>query len=158
MPSYVDLFILVVIAIFAIKGFFKGFFVEFFSFLGFFVAFFIATNLYNGLGAWVASILKVSFGLAKFAAFLLVFLAIVFAFAAVGVALSKGAKKLKLSGTNRFLGGVFGAAKGALAVGVMVLVLAKGNIAPGFEAEVKKSTVARVAVAVFDRTMALVDL
>jgi len=155
---YIDILIVVVVAIFAGKGFYKGFFNEFFTFLGFIIAFFIATNLYHGLGAWIASLLKISLGLGKFAAFLLVFLAIVFAFTAVGAALSKGAKKLKMSGTNRFLGAVFGGAKGILVVGVLVVVMVKGAFSPGLASAVKSSFLAPFTVEFFGKAMALIDL
>jgi membrane protein required for colicin V production len=153
---YIDILIIVVVAIFAGKGFYKGFFNEFLTFLGFIVAFFIATNVYTAAGIWLASFLKVSAGLGKFAAFLIVFLSIVFAFAALGSALSQGAKKLKVSGTDRTLGALFGAAKGMMAIGVVVTLMLKGSFSPGMASAAKGSFLAPLAVEFFDKAMNLI--
>lgn len=155
---YIDILVIVVVAIFAGKGFYKGFFNEFLTFLGFVVAFFIASNLYSPLGNWFASLLKVSQGLGRFAGFLLIFLVIVFAFTALGAALSQGAKKLKVSGTNRLLGGIFGAGKGVLLMGVITVFLVQGAFSPGLSAAVKTSFLAPITVNFFQAAMNVIRL
>jgi membrane protein required for colicin V production len=154
---YIDIFILVVVAVFAGKGYFKGFFNEFLTFIGFIIAFFMATNIYKGLGNWIGGLLHISQGLGRFVAFLLIFLVIVFAFTALGSMLSQGAKKLKVTGTNRLLGAVFGAAKGLLSVGVLVTVISRGAFSPGMAAGVKSSFLAPLTVEFFDRAMNLIS-
>ena len=148
---YVDLIIVVVILIFAGKGFVKGFFNECLTFAGFIAAFFLATNTYKGFGALVSSTLGVSQSLGSFAAFLIVFLIIVFAFAAAGHLLSKGAKKLKVGGMNRTLGALFGAAKGTLLVGVILSFIFKDAAPSG-------SFLAPFVTHFFDQAMTLIDL
>jgi membrane protein required for colicin V production len=148
---YVDLVIVVVILIFSGKGFIKGFFNEFLTFLGFIVAFFFSTNMYKEFGTLISSILGVSQSLSRFVAFLIIFLIIIFAFAAAGHLLSKGAKKLKVGGMDRTLGAVFGAAKGALLIGVILTVLYSGNAPSG-------SFLAPFVTHFFDQAMNIIDL
>lgn len=148
---YVDLIIVVVIIIFAGKGFVKGFFNECLTFFGFIAAFFFATNMYKGFGALIASLLGVSQGMGRFAAFLIIFLIIIFAFAAAGHLLSKGAKKLKVGSVDRTLGAVFGAAKGALLIGVILTLIYKGQAPSG-------SYLAPYITHFFDQAMNLLDL
>ncbi|MBZ0270426.1 CvpA family protein [bacterium] len=155
---YVDILIVIVVGVFAAKGFFKGFFNEALTLVGFIVAFFFATNVYGGLGGFVAGLLGISAGLAKFVAFLAVFLAIVFASAALGSVLSQGAKVLALSGMNRFLGSLFGAAKGFIAVGVIAAVMMEGAISPGLAAVVNSSFLAPIAIDVFDQVMSVINI
>ncbi len=155
---YIDLLILVIIAVFAGKGFVKGFFNEFLTFMGFIVAFFISTNLYKPVGGLIASLLHISQSFGRFAAYLILFLSIVFAFAVVGRMLSKGAKKLNVSGVNRTLGAVFGGAKGALGIGVILTVLMKGAVSPGLSAAAKNSVLTPFVIRFFDEAMKLFSL
>lgn len=155
---YVDLLILVVVAVFAGKGFVKGFLNEFLTFLGFVVAVFFGTNLYGPVGTWLAKTLGVGAGLGRFAAFVVVFLGITFGFAMVGSALSKGAKKLDLTGANRALGAGFGGAKGALAIGVILAVIGKGAISPALTAAVKGSFFAPYIQKFFQAALEMLEL
>ncbi len=148
---YVDLIILVVIVIFAGKGFVKGFFNECFTFLGFIAAFFFSSNVYKGFGALLSGLLGVSQGMGRFAAFLIVFLIIIFAFAAAGHLLSKGAKKLHVGGMDRTLGAVFGAAKGALLIGVIITFIFQGKTPSG-------SFLAPFITSFFNQAMNILDL
>lgn len=155
---YIDLVILVVVAIFAGKGYVKGFFNEFLTFLGFVVAIFLSTNLYGPIGTWFSKMLGVGAGLGRFAAFLLIFLLTTFGFASVGIMLSKGAKKLDLTGANRALGAAFGGAKGFLAVGVILAVIVKGAVSPKVAAGVKGSFFAPYAIEFFKKLMDVIQL
>ena len=154
----IDIIILVVVAVFAGKGFYKGFFNEFLTLLGFVLAFVAASKFYGILGDKIQVFLKVSPGLGKFAAYLLIFLPIVFLFAMLGNLLSQGAKKLKVSGTNRLLGGAFGAAKGTMLVGIVVVFILKQgrDIHPGLAASVKGSTLAPYVGEFFNKAMDLI--
>ena len=122
---YLDIFILAVVCFFIVKGWIKGFFLEFFTLVGFVVAS-IATMIFNDpFGSTLASIIGAPEKICRGVTALLLFLAISFGFGMIGRSLGKATEKMELTHINRTLGMLFGAAKGILGCGVVVIVLTR---------------------------------
>jgi membrane protein required for colicin V production len=140
---YIDLLIVVVLALFAGTGFWKGFFVEALTFVGFFVALFVTLLVYQPLGAMIAGLLKLSHPrFAQVLCFIILFILITFGFSLVGQMLTKATKKLRLSGLNRAFGAVFGGLKGAFLCGVFLAVIVEKNLFTSLTAHAKDSLLA----------------
>jgi membrane protein required for colicin V production len=139
-PYLIDLIVLVVIVVFAAKGYFKGFWNEALTFAGFMIALVVAAALYKPLGQFVASLLqfKSSTGVSV-VMFILLFIAVSYAFALGGQTLTKVTQKLELSDVNRVLGAGFGGLKGAFICGVILAVLIEKHLLGGLTVHAQKS-------------------
>lgn len=118
-----DLFILVVLAAALVRGFATGVIRQVASIAGIVLAFILGVQLMRPAGGLVAGSLGVSDAVAPLAGFLLVFLAVQVAMFALVRTVETVVGALKLTVVNRAAGGLFGAFKGALALGVLFLVL-----------------------------------
>ncbi len=72
--NYVDLFILVILAIFVGIGVWRGFLNEIFTFVGFVIAFLIAFLFYSLLGQYIYQELQIPPGLSNLISFIVIFL------------------------------------------------------------------------------------
>jgi len=118
---WVDYIILATIAISALVSLMRGFVREAISLAGWILAFWLALSFMDEVAALIAgqiSVPSLRLGLAFFVLFIVTLLltAVVNYFAGLLVS------KTGLSGTDRVLGMVFGAARGALIVGLLVLL------------------------------------
>jgi membrane protein required for colicin V production len=119
--NWIDPILLLVLFLFALRGYFKGLFRETFSLGGLIIGFMIAVRYDEALAAraelyWDASPL-----LLKGAAFVAIFFVVYFIFAAAGWALHWSAKFLFLQTINRLGGIAVGLGKGAAATALLVL-------------------------------------
>ena len=123
MPYIIDLIVIVVIVVFAGKGFWKGFWNEALTFAGFLIALVVSIAMYKPLGYFIADIIHFHRVGTSVVVFIFVFIGVSYLFALGGQALTKVTKKLELGELNRVLGAVFGGLQGAFLCGVLLAVL-----------------------------------
>jgi membrane protein required for colicin V production len=119
----------------------QGFFAEALSMAGLVVGYILAAWQYQHLAGWLAAYLRNDW-LAEILGFLIIFFAVVLAFAIAGRVARWVMKEAGLSGFDRFLGGVLGLLKGGLMVAVILMgmtaftptskMLANSQLAPYF--------------------------
>ncbi len=142
MPQTIDLALLIVIALFAGKGYWKGFFIEALTFAGYFAALFVTVAIYKQLAAMAGALINSQSPLLSIVVFILLLIGITFTFSMAGRLLTKGVKALKLSGLNRLFGGVFGALKGAFLCGIVLAVLTDKPLFSSLTAQIQQSMLA----------------
>jgi len=118
----IDITLVALIGFGAVKGLFKGFFVEVASLLALLMGAYSAIHFSNYAGVFIAKYFELSEKTASITAFIITFLAIVFAISFAGKALTKLASFASLGILNKILGGLFGGLKAALLVSVVLLV------------------------------------
>jgi membrane protein required for colicin V production len=126
----VDLILLAVLFLFALRGYFKGLFREIFSLLGLIAGFLLAARYDDRLAALLAETWKTSFIFLRAASFVAIFFFVSFAFNLIGWLLNRSAGVLFLQGINRIGGVVVGAGKGAALIGLAVLFLVSTPLMP----------------------------
>jgi membrane protein required for colicin V production len=136
-----DWLIVVVIALNVVLAAMHGFFAEALSLAGLMVGYVVAAWQYQRLAGWLLSFLK-SVLMAEIFGFLIIFFAILIVFSIAGRIGRRLMKEVGLSGFDRFLGGLLGLVKGALAVCVVLMgmtaftpttsMLEKSELAPYF--------------------------
>tara|TARA_Y100000991_G_scaffold108424_1_gene81698 strand:- start:410 stop:928 length:519 start_codon:yes stop_codon:yes gene_type:complete len=120
--SVIDTTLAALIGLGAAKGLFKGFFVEVASLLALLMGTYGAVHFSNYAGMFIAKFFEWSEKTASITAFIITFLAIVFAVSFAGKALTKLASFASLGILNKLLGGLFGGLKAALLISVALLV------------------------------------
>ncbi|MEM9664767.1 MAG: CvpA family protein [Bacteroidota bacterium] len=123
-----DLLIMGGLALGAVRGTATGLVRQVAGVLSMILAFTIAVYLMNPAGQMLAQSLNISMSIAPVAGFVVVFVVIQLAVYAVTRGIEKMVGALKLSMVDRALGGVFGAAKAALALSVLFLVLGRFGV------------------------------
>lgn len=121
--NIVDPILLVVLSLFALRGYFKGLFRESFSLLGLVVGFMVAVRYDEPVAALWAESWKASLIVLKLVAFAGLFFAVYFLFSLIGWVLHRSAKVLFLQGINRVGGVLLGAGKGAAILALAVFFL-----------------------------------
>jgi membrane protein required for colicin V production len=114
-----DWLILAVILLNVILAAMHGFFAEALSMAGLVVGYLVAAWQYQRLAEWLLSFLN-SEMLAEIFGFLIIFFVILMIFSIAGRIARRLMKEVGLSGFDRFLGGLLGLLKGALAVAVIL--------------------------------------
>lgn len=117
----IDLVIIAVAALSAIVGLVRGFIREVLSLVSWAAALVLAYLYYEQAGAWLAGYVE-NPQLRSMFAFALLFVVVLFAFTALSYLLHKGLVKDGVKGTDRLLGGLFGAARGAIVVMALLLL------------------------------------
>lgn len=125
-----DLVILAVLCIGAVRGYMTGLVRQVASLIGFVVSFIVAVQLMGGIGHIAEISLGISPRVAPLVGFILSFMALQVAIFAGVRMIESLVGALKVSFLNRLAGGALGALKGALALGVVFLVLAYAGV-PG---------------------------
>ena len=118
--SPADWIILALIVLNVVSAAIQGFFTEALNMAGLIVGYIVAAWQYQRLADWLETFLKNDW-LAEILGFLIIFFAIVLAFAVVGRIARWVMKEAGLSGFDRFLGGVLGLLKGGLMVAVILM-------------------------------------
>jgi membrane protein required for colicin V production len=136
-----DWFIVLVIVLNVVLAAMHGFFAEALSMAGLVVGYIVAAWQYPRLAAWLITFLNSEL-LAEIFAFLIIFFVIMLIFGIAGRIARKLMKEAGLSAFDRFLGGLLGVLKGALAVAVVLMgmtaftptssLLEKSALAPYF--------------------------
>ncbi|MFY9948319.1 MAG: CvpA family protein [Candidatus Sulfotelmatobacter sp.] len=136
-----DWLIIAVILLNVILAAMHGFFAEALSMAGLVVGYLVAAWQYQRLAEWLLSFLN-SEMLAEIFGFLIIFFVILMIFSIAGRIARRLMKEVGLSGFDRFLGGLLGLLKGALAVAVILMgmaaftpttsLLEKSELAPYF--------------------------
>ena len=108
-------------------GLMRGAIRELFSVLGWVLAVYLASHFNARVTAWMPEQIPGE-SIKALAAFLVVFLAVLFVMALCGLLLTALVKALGLGGFNRLLGGVAGVVKGVLFIGVLALLAAMTDL------------------------------
>ena len=123
--NYIDLIILVPILYGAVHGFMKGFVVAISGLVALVLGIYGAILLSDRLGVYLAESHGLEGELMPFVAFALVFLGIVIGVHFLGKLIQKGIEMAALGIVNKLAGGLFGAAKAALILSVVILLVEK---------------------------------
>jgi len=128
--SIVDLILLLLLSLFAVRGYFKGLFLEVFSILGIIVGILVAVR-YNGPASiFIQDYWKISPIILKGIAFVAIFFVVYFVLNLVGWLLQRSARYLFLGGFNRVGGVVFGTGKGAAFLALILFLVGSSSFIP----------------------------
>jgi membrane protein required for colicin V production len=136
----IDVVLAIVLALFAIRGFWRGFSREFFGFVGLIGGLAVAAASYAAAVPYVPE--AVPEYIRPIVAFAAVFFAVDFLANIVGAVLHRLLGILFLSPVNRLAGAVFGIAKGAAMAMIALLLLRAYTPAPGLVSELEQSRIA----------------
>ncbi len=125
--SWADVGIVIVVLLSVLLAAAHGFFFEIFSLAGTVVGYLLAAWGYTRVAPMLEPYVKTPW-VANISAFLLIFLAVTLLASAIGRLMRATMKEVGLRGIDRFLGAVFGLARGVLVV--MVIALALASFAP----------------------------
>jgi len=126
----VDLILLALLGLFALRGFFRGLFREIFSLLGLFLGLMVAARYDERVAALWAESWKHSFLLLRAATFAALFFFTYFGLNLIGWLLHRSAPLLFLQGINRVGGAVVGMGKGAALMALAIFFLAATPLMP----------------------------
>ncbi len=121
--NIVDPILLVLLALFALRGYSKGLFREAFSLLGLFVGFMVAVRYDEPVATLWAETWKSSFIALRAITFVALFFVTYFSLNLVGWLLDRSASLLFLQGINRIGGIVVGVGKGAIILALAIFFL-----------------------------------
>ena len=119
--AWIDIAIIALILLSSILSLFRGFVTEALDLAAWLVAFWVAMTFHEELALWLAQWVTLP-SAQKPAAFILLFIAAWLLGALVNYLAGKLVRKSGLSGTDRLLGVVFGAARGVAIVTILVLL------------------------------------
>jgi len=123
--AWIDVVILGLIALSAILSLFRGFVREALALASWLIALWIAMTFYEDLAVWLAQQIQAQWfqtAMAqKVTAFALLFVCVLLLGTLVNYLVSKLVDRTGLTGTDRMLGIIFGVARGALIVALLVL-------------------------------------
>ncbi len=136
----IDVVLAIVLALFAIRGFWRGFSREFFGFVGLIGGLAVAAATYTRAVEYVPASIPSS--IRPIISFAAVFFAVDFLANVVGALVHRLLGILFLSPVNRIAGAVFGVAKGAAMAMIALLLMLAYTPTPGFVSEVEQSRIA----------------
>ena len=119
----IDLVILALLTLGAIKGWISGFFKQLVSLLGFVVGLIVAVWMYAPLGAFIVTKIDTTQNYANIIAFLIIWMIVPLLMGIVASLLTKTASVLKLGILNRVAGMLFGVFKLALIISCILNLL-----------------------------------
>ncbi|NOR41152.1 MAG: CvpA family protein [Gammaproteobacteria bacterium] len=119
--AWIDVVILALIALSAILSLFRGFVAEALALASWLVAFWVAMMFYEELGQWLSQWIAVP-SAQKVTGFALLFICVLLLGAVVNYLAGKLVAKTGLTGTDKMLGVIFGVARGAVIVAILVLL------------------------------------
>jgi membrane protein required for colicin V production len=126
----IDLILVLVLALFGLRGFFRGLFREFFSLAGWLLGFLSAAGFAGVLAAHAAAYWKISPLILKGSAFVAIFFLVYFLFSVTGWLLHRSEKMLFLKTVNRTGGIAIGLGKGAAVAALAIFFLTHASWLP----------------------------
>ncbi len=121
--NWLDIVILIVLAVSVIGGIKNGLIKSLFGLLGLIVGVVLAGRFYIALADYLTFISDAN--IARIAAFIIIFIAVGLIAALLGVIFTRIVSVITLGWINRLLGGVFGLFMGAVSVAALLVVLVK---------------------------------
>ncbi len=128
--NWVDVTLIVALALFGLRGYFRGFFREVLSIAGLVVGLFVAVRYYETVAALGEHYWNISPLILKGAAYIAIFFVVYFLFNAVGWLLHRSEKLLFLQTLNRVGGIAVGMGKGAVLAALMVFFAGSASWLP----------------------------
>jgi membrane protein required for colicin V production len=119
--AWIDVVILALIALSAILSLFRGFVREAMALATWLVALWVSMAFYEELATWLAQWIQVP-SAQKITAFALLFICVLLLGTLVNYLVSKLVERTGFSSTDKMLGIVFGVARGAVIVAILVLL------------------------------------
>lgn len=119
--AWIDVVILALIALSAILSLFRGFVREALALAAWLVALWVSMAYYEELAAWLARWIEVP-SAQKITAFALLFVCVLLLGTLVNYVVSRLVERTGFSSTDRMLGIVFGVARGAVIVAILVML------------------------------------
>ena len=130
MVNIVDPILLVLLSLFALRGYFKGLFRESCSLLGLLIGFMVAVRYDEPVALLWSEHWKLSLIVLRAVTFVGLFFVIYFAFGLAGWFLNRSAKFVFLRAVNRVGGIVLGMGKGAAVLALIIFFLASSPLIP----------------------------
>ena len=121
--NIIDIIILIILAIFCIKGFFRGFIMEAFTLVGLILAYVIALREMSALAALIGRAVRVPPWLATALSFFLIFIIVIVFCRIMAGALRKLMRWSLLGSLDRGGGVIIGIIKGALVTSLLALLI-----------------------------------
>jgi len=128
--NWVDLILVVVLALFGLRGYFRGLFREFFSLVGLLAGFILAVTFAGAVASYGGAMWNFSPLLLKGAAFVVIFFLVYFLLNIAGWLLHRSEKMLFLKTVNRTGGIAIGVGKGAAFAAFAVFFLSQTSWLP----------------------------
>ena len=128
--SIVDLTLVVLLSLFAVRGYFRGLFLEVLSILGIFAGFLAAVQYNDRVAILAREYWATSPLILKAIGFFLLFLAVYFLFNLMGWLFQRWARFLFLAGFNRVGGVLVGVGKGAAFLALILFFLGSASFIP----------------------------
>lgn len=125
--NYIDLIILVPLLWGAVRGFMKGFIIGISGLLALILGIYGAVLLSDRLGVYLAEAHGLEGAMMPVVAFALVFIAIVVGIHFLGKLIQKAVQLAALGLVDKLAGGIFGIAKAALILSVVILLVEKAD-------------------------------
>lgn len=125
----IDILILIVLGCFLLKGVLRGLLKEVCSLLGLVLGGLFAFTFHLPLAQLLQDSFDLPAQLCVWGSFLMIFLAVVFCFAAIGFLLNRFVKIVFLGGFNRLAGAVFGVVQGVVILSIIIMGLSS-SMAP----------------------------
>jgi len=118
----IDVFILIILALFIIKGLFRGLIIEVFTLAGLLIGYVVALKGFGLVTAIIDSMVELPALLVTTLGFLIIFIGILVIFRVAAGLVKKFAKWTLLGWVDHLCGGVFGMLKGALIASLLALL------------------------------------
>ena len=128
--NWVDVTLIIVLALFGLRGYFRGLFREVLSIAGLVVGLLVAVRYYETVAAHGAPYWNISPVILKGAAYIAIFFVVYFLFNAVGWLLHRSEKLLFLQTLNRVGGIAVGMGKGTVLAALMVFFAGSASWLP----------------------------
>ena len=128
--NWVDLTLIVALALFGLRGYFRGLFREIMSLAGLGVGLVVAARNYETVAAFGQAYWKISPLILKGAAYIAIFFAVYFLFSSIGWLLHRSEKFLFLQTLNRIGGIAVGVGKGAALAALILFFAATASWLP----------------------------
>lgn len=156
----VDIIILVVLALFLLKGIFRGLLREVCSLLGLVLGGVLAFIFHLPLAQLLQDRLSLPAQLSVWGAYLGIFLLTIILFGVLGFVLHRFVKLLFLGGFNRLAGALFGLAQGVVLLAMLTLALSSSVVPGAVRKTVRQSQLAppfqQLGKAIFDGSRDLI--